>query len=57
MGEWESQLESKISYFCKKGMMDVLVEGALTTPSAYVEHFLSSQAMPNIVKQPLPTKI
>jgi hypothetical protein len=27
------------SYFCKGGMMDVLVEGALATPSANVEHF------------------
>jgi len=30
--------DQETSYFCKK-MMDVLVEGALATPSADVEHF------------------
>jgi hypothetical protein len=38
------------SYFCKEGVMDVLVEGALATPSANVEHF-SSPAIPNRAKQ------
>lgn len=39
----------EISYFCK-GMMDVLVEGALATPPADVAHF-PSPARPNRAKQ------
>ena len=40
MWDWESRLESeKKLLLYSKEMMDVLVEGALATPSADVAHF------------------